>query len=240
MRYFMKVSYDGSHFEGFQRLNNGHGVQNEIERVLSLIAGKNIEIKGAGRTDAGVHALNQCLSFDMDLDMEEEKLKYVMNRGLCPYVAVSLVKKVSSDFHARFSVLNKTYQYKIYQGEKNPLLKDYAYCFSKCLDIDKMRKASKLFESTHDFRNFVSGQRDNYVTDIEQIDIIKEGDFLLINVKGNSFYRYMVRSIVGALIEIGLGNISIEELSSAIKHFEIEKRFFIAPACGLYLKDIEY
>ena len=240
MKCLARISYDGSHFEGFQRLKNGHGVQNELERVLSLIGKKDIQIKGAGRTDAGVHACDQAVSFELDVDMDLDKLKYVLNRSLSPYVAVHSIEVVSPDFHARFSVKEKVYLYKIYLGEKNPFLEDYFYCFYQKLDIDKMKEASRLFVGTHDFRNFVSGFREDYTSSISDISITQENDYIYIEFKGTSFYRYMIRSIVGALIEVGLGKASFQEIIEALEHPEIEKRFFVAPASGLYLKKVYY
>ena len=240
MRYLARISYDGSHFEGFQRLKNGNGVQNELERVLSIINKNDVFVKGAGRTDAGVHALDQCISFDLDFEIDDDKLKYVLNRSLSPYIAVNSIQKVDLGFHARFKVKEKTYLYKIYLGEKNPLLQDYAYFVKQDLDINKMIDAASSFIGRYDFRNFVSGYRDNYVSTIQKIEIKKEGDFINIFVVGNSFYRYMVRSIVGSLVEVGLGQVSKKELANALDCPEIEKRFLVVPSCGLYLYSIKY
>ena len=118
MRYLAIIKYDGSKFEGFQRLNNGKGVQNEIENVLSIIAKRKVEIKGAGRTDRKVHALGQAISFDLDMDITLSKLKYVMNRLLNPYVSVLRIQNVDDTFHARYSAKEKTYVYKAYYGRR--------------------------------------------------------------------------------------------------------------------------
>ena len=240
MKCLARISYDGSHFEGFQRLKNGRGVQNELERVVSLIHKKEVKVKGAGRTDAGVHALDQCISFDLDVEMDLDKLKYVLNRSLSPYIAVQSLESVSEDFHARFSVKEKVYFYKIYLGEKNPFLEDYSYCFYQKLNIDKMKEASRLFVGNHDFKNFVSGYREDYTSTISDISVRQEGDFIYLEFLGNGFYKYMVRSLVGALIEVGLDKVSLRELQGALEHPEVEKHFFVAPASGLYLKKVSY
>jgi len=109
MRYFARICYDGSKFSGFQRLNNGRGVQNELERVLSKIFNSPISVKGAGRTDAGVHALDQCIHFDLERDIPTDKLKYSMNQMLPSSISVTSLSIVDETFHARHSVKEKTY-----------------------------------------------------------------------------------------------------------------------------------
>ena len=161
MKYLAIIKYDGSKFEGFQRLNNGKGVQNEIENVLSIIAKRKVEIKGAGRTDRKVHALGQAISFDLDMDITLSKLKYVMNRLLNPYVSVLSIQNVDDTFHARYSAKEKTYVYKVYYGEKDPFLSDYVTYVYQKPNLPKMKKAAKLFLGTHSFNNYVSGFRDN-------------------------------------------------------------------------------
>ena len=155
MRYLARISYDGSKFLGFQRLKNGKGVQNELERVLKILAKKEILVHGAGRTDAGVHALDQCIHFDLDISISVDKLKYVMNRLLKDSVVVNSIQVVSNDFHARYDVKEKTYEYFLLLKEKNAFLSNYAYIFYQDLDIEKMKEASHVFLGTHDFSNFV-------------------------------------------------------------------------------------
>lgn len=240
MRLLARISYDGSKFLGFQRLTNKRGVQNELERVLSLIANQEITVHGAGRTDALVHALDQCVHFDFPIDMTLDKLKYVMNRLLPSYVAVHSIEKVADNFHARFMVLSKTYVYKLYLGEKNAFLDDYTYSFSKEIDLKLMKKAANLFVGAHDYRNFVSGKRDDYSSIINSIRIYKKKNIIYFELKGKSFYRYMVRSIVGALICVGTYNNSLEEITEALNNPLKKKEFMVAPPNGLYLTKIKY
>lgn len=239
MRYLARVSYDGSKFWGFQRLNNGKGVQNELERALKILAGKPILVHGAGRTDCGVHALDQCIHFDLDLDISPNKLQYVLNRLLSPYVAIEQIKKVDPCFHARFNVVSKTYQYKIYLGKKNPFYMDYAYCYYQSLDFDLMKQCAQLFLGKHDFHNFVAGKRDSYDAVITGIDLKKEGDFLIINITGPCFYRYMVRHIVGVLLDVGKKSCSIDKVSLALSSSQ-KITCSVVPPQGLYLMRIVY
>lgn len=240
MRYLARISYDGSKFQGFQRLNNGKGVQNFLEDVLSKIANQQVEVKGAGRTDAKVHAMDQCIHFDLDMNISLDKLKYSMNRMLPDAISVNSILIVDNSFHARHSVTEKTYVYKLYVGEKNPFLASYAYAPSYSLNLELMQLASKLFLGVHDFYNFVSGEREDYRSRVDSIQIYKENDFFFFEVKGKSFYRYMVRMMVGALLDVGRGKASLEDISQAIMFPNIERRFFVAPSEGLYLTKIEY
>ena len=240
MRYLARISYDGSKFLGFQRLKNDKGVQNELERVLKILAKKEILIHGAGRTDAGVHALDQCIHFDLDISISVDKLKYVMNRLLKDSVVVNSIQVVSNDFHARYDVKEKTYEYFLLLKEKNAFLSNYAYIFYQDLDIEKMKEASHVFLGTHDFSNFVSGERENSVSTINDIQFSLEKNRLKIIVQGHSFYRYMVRNIVGALIDVGLSKITKEDLRESLEHPDIVFKTRIAPPNGLYLKKIVY
>ena len=240
MKYLARISYDGSQFEGFQRLKNGKGVQNELERVLSKIACCPVQICGAGRTDALVHALDQCIHFELNQDFDEDKLLYMLNRNLDEAIAVLKIQKVSDDFHARYDVKEKTYLYKIYLGKKNPFVQNYAYSIYQTLDVELMKQCASLFIGEHDFQNFVCGKRTNYQANIFNMTVSKKDDYLYIEVNGKGFYRYMVRCLVGAMIQVGLGKVSLEDVYDALYHPEVEKRFMVAPPQGLYLKCISY
>ena len=240
MRYLASISYDGSHFYGFQRLNNGLGVQNELERVLSIIAKESVCVHGSGRTDRGVHAYMQCIHFDLDIDISLDKLKYVMNRLLNPYVSVLRIQNVDETFHARYSAKEKTYVYKVYYGEKDPFLSDYVTYIYQKPDLPKMKKAAKLFLGTHSFNNYVSGFRDNYETTIYDIKIKKHGNYYYFILRGTGFYRYMVRHIVGALLEVGFNKISFEDISFSLSNPTQKVQFMVAEPQGLYLKEVKY
>lgn len=240
MRYLARVSYDGSQFQGFQRLNNGRGVQNKIEDVLTKVFHKQIEIKGAGRTDAGVHALDQCFHFDLDVNIAPLKLQYILNKHLSKYIYIQSLDEVSSLFHARYDVKEKTYLYKIYLGERDPFIANYACHITKDLDIKLMKECSKMFIGDHNFKNFVSGERDNYDSSIHNIIVREEDKYIYIEFIGHSFYRYMVRSMVGAIIQVGVGNVSLSEVKDALQNPSVKKTFLVAPPEGLYLTSILY
>ncbi len=240
MRYLAKISYDGSHFNGFERLKDNTGIQNEIERVLSIINKKEIKISGAGRTDKKVHATSQYFHFDMDINISIDKLIYTFNNLISPYIKLLELKEVDNNFHARYSVKEKEYTYKIYLDNKEPLKEDYYNIIGYKLDINKMIKASNLFIGTHNFKNFTAGSRSNYENTILDIKVIEEGKYLTFIFKGYGFYRYMVRMIMGSIIEVGKGNRTLEDIKIALEDYNNKHEFPVAKPNGLYLTNIIY
>lgn len=239
MSYLIKIAYDGSKFYGFQRLNEEVTVQKTLEEALTKINKQSVVIKGAGRTDRGVHANCQCASFSLDINIDCDGLKKALNSLVEPYIYVKEVIEVSDDFHARFDVTKKRYVYKINLGEYNPIMNDYIYQCPYELDLDLMREVANLYLGAHDFRNFVSGERDNYECIIYDIDFDIKDNILSITFEGKSFYRYMIRNLVGAMIEVARGKIDIGYVKEMIDSKE-EKTTFTAPANGLYLDFIDY
>lgn len=240
MRYLMKVSYDGSGFYGFQRLNDYRTVQKVLEEALGVINKGEVLVKGASRTDKGVHAYGQMIHFDIDYDIPADRLMYAVNRILDNDIRVLDCKKVGNDFHARFNVKRKKYVYKINLGDFDCLKSRYFLQVYEKLDIDKMRECAKVFLGCHDFRNFVAGERDNYLMCVEDIKFNMSNDILEIEFLGKSFYRYMVRNMVGAMLEVGMHKKEICNVSKMLDDYMIKKQMMTAPACGLYLMDIEY
>lgn len=240
MRYLMKVSYDGSGFYGFQRLNDYRTVQKVLEEALGVINKGEVLVKGASRTDKGVHAYGQMIHFDIDYDIPVDRLIYAVNRILDNDIRVLDCKKVGNDFHARFNVKRKKYVYKINLGDFDCLKSRYFLQVYEKLDIDKMRECAKVFLGCHDFRNFVAGERDNYLMCVEDIKFNMSNDILEIEFLGKSFYRYMVRNMVGAMLEVGMHKKEICDVSKMLDDYMIKKQMMTAPACGLYLMDIEY
>lgn len=240
MRYLMKVSYDGSGFYGFQRLNDYRTVQKVLEEALGVINKGEVLVKGASRTDKGVHAYGQMIHFDIDYDIPVDRLMYAVNRILDNDIRVLDCKKVGNDFHARFNVKRKKYVYKINLGDFDCLKSRYFLQVYGKLDIDQMRECAKVFLGCHDFRNFVAGERDNYLMCVEDIKFNVSNDILEIEFWGKSFYRYMVRNMVGAMLEVGMHKKEICDVSKMLDDYMIKKQMMTAPACGLYLMDIEY
>ena len=240
MRYLVTISYDGSNFYGFQRLKNKRSVQEELEHALSIINKKAVEVKGAGRTDRGVHAYGQRAHFDMDIVIPSDRLMKALNDLLPNDIRITNIKEVDEDFHARFNVKEKTYQYKINMGKYDPLKNNYYYQIDYKLNMNLLKKASKVFLGAHNFKNFVSGERDNYDAIIYDVSIKKEKEIITITFKGKSFYRYMVRNMVGAMLDVATGKNTLDELKKMLDNGEVAKQMSCAPAQGLYLMKIIY
>ena len=243
MRYLITFSYDGTRYHGYQKQNNDISIQSEIETVLTKI-NSNIPviIHATGRTDAGVHALNQKAHFDLDKDIDIERLKCSMNKLLPHDIYIKKIEVVSNDFHARFNVKSKEYIYKINIGEYNPIDRNYIYQFNKYLDIDKMSEALQYFKGEHNFKSFTktTDEIKDYVRTIFNASISLNDNIIVISLIGNGFLRYMVRNIVGTLIEIGLGVRKPNEIDELLNAEDRNVTGKTAPSCGLYLKDIIY
>ena len=237
MRYLIRFSYDGTLFHGFQRQNDVKSVQKTLEDALSKILGVEIVIKGSGRTDAGVHALNQCAHFDYDGKITNKEI-FKLNEILNDEIVIKNCKKVPNDFHARHNVKKKTYVYKINNGMYKKDYEGYYFQVKYPLDLKEMKKASKLFIGVHDFHNFVSGFRVDYTTCIYKINIKRRGDIVLMKFVGAGFYRYMVRHLVGALLDVGRGKVDINVIENML--LNENKKLSIVPADGLYLEKIEF
>ncbi len=235
MKYMMVLAYDGSKFNGFQRQKNAPSIQGSIERALSKILKEDIQVKGAGRTDRGVHAKYQVVHFITNKNVSN--IKSSLNEQL-ENIKVKKIKPVNDDFHARHSVLSKTYLYKIDLSNKKD--SNYYLNVKNTLDINKMKKASKLFLGTHDFKNFVAGEREDYHSHIKSIKITKFNNVLYIKFIGVGFYRYMVRNLVGALLEVGKGKVEINTIKDMLDNPEKEKRLTTVSPNGLYLIKIKY
>lgn len=240
MRYLISVSYDGSKLYGFQRLNHHKTVQGELERVLTKLNKTIVYVKGAGRTDRGVHAKGQGVHFDLNVNIPPERLVNAMNSMLDGSIYVNDAKIVSNDFHARFDVKKKTYEYIINIGDYDPILNDYVFNYNHELDIKAMKKATKYLIGPHSYQAFTSGERESYNSIIYKIIIQKKKDKIVLRFIGKSFYRYMVRNLVGALIMVGEHKISPSDISKMIDNKKPKINYTTAPANGLYLVKVDY
>lgn len=246
MRCFIGFSYDGSKYNGYQKQPKTKTIQGEVEKALKkLNGGKEVSLVASGRTDAGVHAIHQRAHFDFDKDIPLNKLKQGLNSLLPDDIFVSSITIVNDKFHARFDAKAKEYIYKINMGTYNPIEKDYVYQYNKKLDIPEMERALKYVEGTHDFRSFIKidEEKDDYVRTIIQTNLIRDTknvNFITISLFGTGFMRYMVRNIIGTLIEIGEGKYKSEQMIEILNAKDRTKAGMCAPACGLYLKDVYY
>ncbi len=235
MKYMAVLSYDGSKFYGFQRQKDVKSVQRYVEDGFRKILGEDILIKGAGRTDRGVHARYQVIHFETAKKVKDLKKKF---NNEYQDVYIKKIKKVAANFHARGSVKTKTYLYKI--DLSNTLDARYYLKLSTKLDIKAMKDASKMFLGYHNFHNFASGPKAHFITYIKKIKIYKRGKVLFLEFTGTSFYRYMVRNLVGALIEVGKGKVTLNLIDNMVNNDDLEKRLPTSSPNGLYLIKIRY
>ncbi len=243
MRYLITFAYDGSKYHGYQKQIHDNSIQEELETALTTInGGQSVSINASGRTDAGVHANNQCAHFDLDISISTEQLKKALNSLISGNIYVKSVVEVSKDFHARFDVKQKEYIYKINLGEYNPIEKDYVYQYNKSLDVNSMKSAIKLFEGIHNFKSFTKANVETYdfVRTIYFTDITVKDNIMFITFIGTGFMRYMVRNMVGFLIEIGEGKRNILDVNSVLLEEDRTKAGKTAPAEGLYLNKVIY
>lgn len=242
-RYLIEFSYDGSNFLGYQKQKEGRTIQQELEEKLTLINnGEIVLVSASGRTDAGVHAYGQCAHFDLQINIIPDKLKMALNSLLDGDIYIRNVKEVDNDFHARFLVKKKEYIYKINLGEYNPLERNYVYQYNKNLDVDSMKKAIKYFEGEHSFESFTKAnvETDDFVRTIISTEIEEIDNKLIIHFVGTGFLRYMVRNIVGFLIEVGEGKRKPEEVINILEKKDRREAGKTAEPQGLYLNKVFY
>lgn len=243
MRYKMEFSYDGTNFNGYQVQPNLRTVQGELEKAVSYLNRQTpTGVQSSGRTDKGVHAINQVAHFDLAVDIPIDKIKRGLNSNLPEDIHINCVKKVSSNFHARFSSKKKEYIYKINIGEYNPLTRNYIYQYNRNLDIDKMNEAIHYFEGVHDFTSFVSSEdeRENKVRTIIKTNIKLKNNIVEISFQADGFMKYQVRNMVGLLLYIGSGRKEPKDVVRILDAKDRTKSVKTAPAEGLYLKKVWY
>ena len=242
MRYLMTFSYDGTNYNGYQKQPNKNTIQDNIEHALKTISNKDITIHSSGRTDAHVHAINAKAHFDLDKDLEIYKLKKALNSLINDDIYIKDIKVVNDDFHARFDVKEKIYMYKINIGEYNPIDRNYIYQYNKQLDTFKIKEATKYFIGEHNFKSFTKTDetKDDFIRTIYDINVNVDNNIIILEFRGNGFLRYMIRNIVGTLIEVGEGKVDPKEIKDIIEKEDRKEAYKTAPPHGLYLKDVNY
>jgi tRNA pseudouridine38-40 synthase len=242
-RYFIFISYKGTSYHGWQVQPNSVTVQKTLDESLNLLLGEKIETTGAGRTDAGVHAVFFSAHFDSSSsDLEKDKnLVFRLNRFLPPDISVSGIRKVMPDANARYSAISRTYKYFI-SRQKDPFSDDSSWYIHGNIDVKLMNKASLLLLKHSDFTSFSrlhSGNKTNLCR-IFYAGWEKAENRLIFTIKADRFLRNMVRAIVGTMISTGNGKMSLKEFEEVILAKDRSRAGISAPAKGLFLFDIEY
>ncbi len=249
MNYKLTIQYDGTDFHGWQVQNNQRTVQGEFERVLTLLEDSEVHVAGSGRTDAGVHAEGQVANVKLERTFKPEKLRSAINGNLRSDVRVVDIEEVDDDFHSRFSAKGKTYVYRVINSPViSPFWARYAHHDARPLDVAKMNEKSRLFLGEHDWTAFSNAQSDseNKVRTVHSFDVSSSWDarsgaqLIEFKISGNGFLRYMVRSIVGTLLEVGRGERDPETIETAIVNGDRDLAGVTAPANGLTLLEVQY
>lgn len=241
--YKFLIMYDGSRFYGWQRQPDQDTVQGRIENVLSKMCEEEIEVIGAGRTDAGVHAKAMVANAAFETQMDTEQIKNYLNRYLPDDIAVTEVREASPRFHSRYNATGKTYCYTCHVGDNKPVFfRKYRWYLEQVPDVEKMKEAAEILLGEHDFRNFCVNPRmkKSTVRMVDKIDIVRQEDTLTFTVHGTGFLQNMVRIIVGTLVEVGYGNLDCAHIEKALHAEERMKAGPTAPPQGLCLIKVDY
>ncbi|AXT56352.1 tRNA pseudouridine(38-40) synthase TruA [Aquimarina sp. MMG015] len=241
MRYFLELSYNGTPYHGWQRQPNAISVQEVLENSLSLLLKSKIDIVGAGRTDAGVHAKQIMAHFDNEDELDVVQFRYKLNSLLPKEISIKEVSLVSDDAHARFDAISRSYEYFV-TLYKDPFSIDSAYYLKKELDVDLMNEAAKLLLNYTSFKCFSKSKTDvkTYNCTITRAVWEMNDNKLIFKISANRFLRNMVRAIVGTLIEIGEHKLGLEDLERIIKSENRSEAGYSVPAHGLYLTEVQY
>jgi len=242
MKYLAIVQYEGTNYQGWQVQPDQVTIQEIIEQKISMILNTPIKIYGSGRTDSGVHAKGQTFHFEWDELKDIAKFKYSLNCVLPEDIFVKSLTPVADDFHARFSVVEKTYQYLINTGDYDVFNRHLVYQFNKNLDVEKMKDVASIFVGKHCFKNFTTKpeDEDGFVRTITNIEIKEENHQISLTFTGDGFMRYMVRFLVGTLIEVGLGKLTKNDVQKYLDLTERKTVSYKADSCGLYLMNVKY
>lgn len=237
------LEYDGTDFFGFQRQKNRRTVQSELEKALGRVLGRRIKISSAsGRTDRGVHAESQVVNVKVDTLIPAGNLQRALNRYLPEDLAVISAEDVPLEFHARFQAKRKTYRYVVWNArERSPLFRRFTYHVPYSLCLAPMRRAAKCLLGRHDFRSFQTrGEGKTSARTVSRFAIQKEGPRIIFSVESNGFLYNMVRSMVGTLLQVGTGRMSVEEFKTIIRKRDRRHRGPTAPPQGLNLIRVTY
>ena len=240
----LTITYDGKAFHGWQIQQNAFTVQEAFQNALSKIIGNGFEIKGCSRTDSGVHANMYCISLKTTHSIPPQRLTAARNRWLPLSVAGLDCKDAEESFHARYSCKSKEYVYKIWNSEvRNPFLDGYALHYRYKLDENMLNEAAQAYVGSHDFTSFCTQdnrEKGDFTRNVKAFSVTREGNMVLMRVEADGFLYNMVRIMVGTLLRIQQGKIPPDGISSIIEKKDRQFAGPTAPACGLYLNQVNY
>jgi tRNA pseudouridine38-40 synthase len=239
-RYFLEVAYKGTQYSGFQIQDNASSIQQEVERALEVFFRKPIGLTGSSRTDTGVHALQNFFHFDYE-DIIDKKSLYNINAILPPDIVLKDARPVAADAHCRFDAINREYRYHIYR-KKNPFLADRAWFFPYTIEKENLDAAAAIVPECHDFTTFSkrNTQVKNFHCDIRESAWEDTGEGLVYKVTANRFLRGMVRGLVGTMLQVGRGRMSVQEFAEILRQKDNRLADFSAPGHGLFLFRVSF
>ncbi len=249
MNFKLLIQYDGTDYHGWQIQENARSIQGELERVISLLENAPVKVVGSGRTDAGVHAEGQVANVNIVRGFTPERLQAAINGNLRRDIRVMKAEIVDDDFHSRFNAKNKTYIYRVMNTPvMSPFWRRFAHHDARPLDVERMNDAARFFLGEHDWTAFSAAQIDgeNRVRTITDISVASHWDaranaaMIEFRVSSNGFLRYMVRSIVGTLLEVGRGEKDFDTIQTAIVTGDRDLAGATAPPHGLTLHKVVY
>lgn len=247
MKLKLFIEYDGTNYSGWQKQNNAKTVQGtlikSIESAFKKSKGENklIDLQGSGRTDSGVHAIEQVAHIDCTTMLAPHILNFKINDELPSDINILKIEKTDSNFHARHSAVSRQYLYRI-SKRRTAFEKKYVWWIKDKLDVIEMKQASELMSGMKDFRSFSEPDEENKSTKVlvENIDVSEDDELILIKLKASHFLWKMVRRVTGSLVEVGRGNISKEKIKYYLDNYSNEPSKFTAPPSGLFLEKIYY
>lgn len=246
--YKLTIAYDGTRYYGWEHQpNTDMTIQGKLENVfgkmMDLPQGETIEIIGAGRTDAGVHARGMVANLRLDTRLSEDEIRDYANRYLPDDICVRTVRKASDRFHSRYNALGKTYRYTCYDGALKPLFdRKYVWVLDRMPDIKAMETAAGFLMGTHDFAGFCGNpkMKKSTVRKVDKIEIVQKGSYLTLTYHGTGFLQYMVRILTGTLVEVGLGERDPLSMPALLDAKDRRLSGVTAPARGLCLMQVDY
>lgn len=242
-RIMLTVAYDGTNYHGWQIQKNGETIEGVLNRCLSELLQEEIQVIGASRTDSGVHALGNVAVFDTESRIPAEKFPYALNARLPQDIKIQNAEETELDFHPRHCESRKTYEYRIYNAPfPMPLKRLYSHFSYTSYDIEKMKQAAAYFVGIHDFQSFCStdAQVETTVRQVDDVQVEKQGDDIVISVVGRGFLYNMVRIMAGTLLEVGRGHRQPQDIPKILDAKDREAAGPTAPACGLTLIKYEF
>ena len=241
MRYFLQFAYDGTRFHGWQLQSNALTVQQVLDEALSRILREPVSTTGSGRTDTGVHAIQQYAHFDVSAPFDTEEMCYRLNRLLPPDIAAQAAFAVADGAHARFDAIARTYEYRV-SLVKDPFLRAYSFFISRKPNLDQMNRAAALLRSVEDFTTFSKTKGDtlHYRCRLYEACWRQEGGQLLFTIRANRFLRGMVRLVVGTMLDVGSGKRTVEEFEAIVAAQDRSRASGAAEATGLFLTQVDY